>query len=303
MYSILPVHDRNLSPYIRYAHELDLTKGYLLLNRIIYDHEFVFGISGRAFVTMGGATHAVGPGDLLLIKPHVPHTMKVVDETPFRSVCVHFDWTDLGPASDFSPIGVYLNVKHASISKAAAKELEARPADEFAEFAWPAHLTVSESLPFLSSFREVVKHFREARLGSKLHMKAAFLRIIAMAADELTTDEGIPKGYPHADLVREAMRTIRQRYREPIVHEELAAQSGLSPKYFGKLFKGAIGRTITEYLLDIRMERAKELLAATASPLKEIAASVGIDDVYYFSKLFKRIEGMPPGQYRKTMRR
>lgn len=38
MYSVLSVHDRNLSPYIRYAHELDLHKGYLLLDRIIYDH-------------------------------------------------------------------------------------------------------------------------------------------------------------------------------------------------------------------------------------------------------------------------
>lgn len=252
---------------------------------------------------MKDRTHVIRPGDLLLIKPHVPHTMKVVDETPFRSVCVHFDWTDLGPASDFSPIGVYLNIKQASVSKAAAKKLEDRPADEFAEFAWPALLTVSESSSFLVSFREVVKHFRDARLGSKLHMKAAFLRIVAMAAEELTTDEGIPKGYPHADLVREAISTIRQRYRDPITHEELAARRGLSPKYFGKLFKGAIGRTITEYLLDVRMERAKELLTTTTSPLKEIAAAVGIDDVYYFSKLFKRMEGMPPGQYRNSMRR
>lgn len=301
MFSVHPVHYRNLSPYIRFAHELDLKKGYLLLNRIIYDHEFVFGISGQAFVAMEGQSYVIRPGDLLLIKPHVPHTMKVVDETPFRTVCIHFDWTDLGQASDFSPIGVYLHVNKASVSEKSAMELETRPADVFAEFAWPPHLTAGESLSFLTAFREIVKHFSDARLGSKLQMKAAFLRIIALAAEELTTDEGIPKGYPHADQVRDAMRTMKKRYKEPITHAELAAQSGLSLKYFGTLFKGATGRTIAEYLLDIRMARAKELLRATMSPLKEIAASVGIPDVYYFSKLFKRIEGMSPGNYRKTM--
>jgi YesN/AraC family two-component response regulator len=81
----------------------------------------------------------------------------------------------------------------------------------------------------------------------------------------------------------------------------LAEQSGLSLKYFGTLFKGATGRTIAEYLLDVRMKIAKGLLLATTSPLKDIAATVGIPDLYYFSKLFKRTEGMSPGQYRKTM--
>ncbi|MDQ1908999.1 AraC family transcriptional regulator [Paenibacillus sp. GD4] len=303
MFSVHPVHYRNLSPYIRYAHELDLKKGYLLLNRIIYDHEFVFGISGQAFVTMDGQSYVIRQGDLLLIKPHVSHTMKVVDDTPFRSVCVHFDWTDLGQASDFSPIGVYLHVKKASGTIPPPEALVSRPADEFVEFNWPPHLSTSESLSFLAAFREIVKHFKDDGLGPKLQMKAAFLRVIALAFEELTTDEGIPKGYPHSDLVRDAIRTMKKRYAETITHAELAEQSGLSLKYFGTLFKGATGRTITEYLLAVRMGKAKELLRATTSPVKDIAASVGIPDEYYFNKLFKRVEGMSPGRYRRTMGR
>jgi len=299
MFAVFPVHYRNLSPYIRFAHELDLKKGFLLLNRIIYDHEFILGISGRAFVSMNGHSYVIRSGDLMLINPHVAHTMKVVDETPFRSVCVHFDWTDLGQASDFSPIGVYFkDKKHSDES---AFQLESRPADEFAEFDWPPHLTVAERIPFLAAFREIVKHFGDPILGAKLHMKAAFLRIVALAVQEMTNDEGIPKGYPHADHVRDAVRVMWKRYAEPITHEYLASLSGLSPKYFGTLFKGATGRTIAEYLLELRIERAKELLMATTSPQKEIAASVGIPDVYYFSKLFKRAEGMTPGQYRKSI--
>jgi len=299
MPAVHPVHYRNLSPYIRFAHEIGMPRGTMLLNRTNYDHEFVYGIEGEALAEMNGQTYVLRAGDLLLIKPHTVHTIKVEKDPPFLSVCVHFDWTDLGQASDFSPYGVYLR----KTPDAAAPDLSKRPADEFMEFEWPPFMSVSDRAAFLAVFRDIVRHFGDSRLGSKLMMKASFLELIALASEEMATDEGIPRGVPHAGRILKAVRKMKKRYAERITPRELAEESGLSPKYFGTLFKQATGRTVSEYLLDIRLEKAKELLTGTTEPIRAIAEAVGIPDVYYFSKRFRRKENMPPRAYRATMSR
>lgn len=72
----------------------------------------------------------------------------------------------------------------------------------------------------------------------------------------------------------------------------------LDSAYFSRLFKKRTGMSPKQYLLKIRMERAKELLLTTDHSIKEIAATVGYNDPLYFSKLFYKAEGMAPSKYR-----
>ena len=74
----------------------------------------------------------------------------------------------------------------------------------------------------------------------------------------------------------------------------------LSPFYISRIFKSEIGDTPIHYLINIRLERAKELLeSGLAESVQEVAAQVGYDDVYHFSKLFKKRYGFPPSQAKK----
>ena len=74
----------------------------------------------------------------------------------------------------------------------------------------------------------------------------------------------------------------------------------LSPFYISRIFKSEIGDTPIHYLINIRLDRAKELLeSGFAGSVQEVAAQVGYDDVYHFSKLFKKRYGIPPSQARK----
>ena len=82
--------------------------------------------------------------------------------------------------------------------------------------------------------------------------------------------------------------------------QELAAVAGYSPAHFLRLFRRAFGQTPHQFVLDLRIERAKRLLRADGQSLAEIAGSCGFADQSHFGSAFARRAGMPPGRYRET---
>ena len=93
---------------------------------------------------------------------------------------------------------------------------------------------------------------------------------------------------------------LTARYNEKITLEQLAAQFNLDPYYLQKLFKRHIGQSPMEYIIYLRMTRAKSLIRTSTMSISEIAYTVGIDNLGHFTRQFKKQEGMTPGQYRKV---
>ncbi len=80
----------------------------------------------------------------------------------------------------------------------------------------------------------------------------------------------------------------------------LAAMQNISPSYLSSLFKQEVGKTLTEYVNGKRIERAMQLLETTKMQIQTVAQNCGILDVHYFSKIFKKITGMTPKEYRSS---
>ena len=82
--------------------------------------------------------------------------------------------------------------------------------------------------------------------------------------------------------------------------DQIAQNMYLSSVYISKIFKEETGESPINYLISLRLEKAKDhLIASESISIKEIAHSVGYDDVYHFSKLFKKYYGLSPLNYRK----
>lgn len=104
------------------------------------------------------------------------------------------------------------------------------------------------------------------------------------------------------DPIASAIRTIEYNYNNHITVQGLADSLYLDTAYFSRLFKQKTGYSPKHYLLNVRLNRAKELLLHTEYPIREIAAATGFSDTLYFSKIFTRKEGVPPSLYRKQAR-
>jgi len=81
--------------------------------------------------------------------------------------------------------------------------------------------------------------------------------------------------------------------------EELGTQFNINPYYLQKQFKRYVGMSPSEYLIFLRMTKAKELIRSTKLPVGEIAYAVGIENLGYFTRQFKQLEGITPQAYRK----
>ena len=100
-------------------------------------------------------------------------------------------------------------------------------------------------------------------------------------------------------IIYDVKKYIDQNYNIPLTLDALAAQVHLSPGYFSKLFKREMGENLSTYIVNTRIEQAKLLLKTTDKKTYEIAESVGIYDPVYFSKIFKKITGLKPKEYRQ----
>lgn len=95
---------------------------------------------------------------------------------------------------------------------------------------------------------------------------------------------------------------LAHHYTEDVSLKQAAAHMGMSTFYFSRLFRATYNRTFLEYLTAYRVERAAALLASTNIPVREIAPRVGYADSNYFSKVFKRQQGLTPTEYRQHVR-
>ncbi|EXG87277.1 two component transcriptional regulator, AraC family [Clostridium sp. ASBs410] len=93
---------------------------------------------------------------------------------------------------------------------------------------------------------------------------------------------------------------IRSNYMNDISMSETARAVGYSEPYFCRMFKLQFGQSFTSYLAEYRVEEAKKLLAQPNVIVKEVGVRVGYLDSNYFTKVFKRLEGVNPSEYRMS---
>ena len=100
-------------------------------------------------------------------------------------------------------------------------------------------------------------------------------------------------------LLREAVRYIDEHFdSEDISLNRVAEEASISPNHFSSIFSQEMGITFIEYLIQKRMERAKQLLRTTQLRSSEIAYQVGYRDPHYFSSTFRKTQGMTATEYR-----
>ena len=102
-------------------------------------------------------------------------------------------------------------------------------------------------------------------------------------------------------LLREAAQYLEEHYAENFKMSFLAEKFNMSESHFRKLFKGFTGLSPNEYRNGLRIEHAKELLSRNLLSVSEVARGVGIEDQFYFSRIFKESEGISPIQYKKKL--
>ena len=102
-------------------------------------------------------------------------------------------------------------------------------------------------------------------------------------------------------VMEKAKEYIRENFQKDLTLDEVSKVVDISPYYFSKLFKQETGENFIEYLTKVRMKNAEGLLKDSSYSIKEICAASGYGDPNYFSRIFKKYEGVTPSEYRERL--
>lgn len=159
------------------------------------------------------------------------------------------------------------------------------------------HLPASSKVPMYIT--RVIESYHPRHKNSDLlaamHLIRLLTEIVLNAESDASMDQS---GY-----IQDIAQYIDEHYDQDLNLEVLSQKFGVSKSYLPKQFKAQMGFTPTEYLSHVRVRAAKELLRKTNIPVNEIARKVGIENVSYFIKLFKKYEQFTPLVFRNKWNR
>ncbi len=149
---------------------------------------------------------------------------------------------------------------------------------------------------FSKLFSSMEKTFREKESCFQYRLLSSFYLVLeTLGQMHFSLDQEIDP------IAYDAQRYLREHFAEHGCKVESAAEyCNITRQYLRKIFLRRFQITPMQYLNQLRMDRAKELLIVTTLPLEEVAIQSGFSDHSMFSKVFKEKIGMPPGTYRNT---
>ena len=127
-------------------------------------------------------------------------------------------------------------------------------------------------------------------------LKKAMIDIICQSIDYTRHKES-----DLSPLIKRTVKIVKERYAETFNLKTLAAEFNVHPFFLGHQFKKELGCVFTDYINDIRIEKAKEILSGSVLSIADVAQSVGYSSHNYFQQIFKKREGMTPSDYRAML--
>ncbi|NOU74787.1 response regulator [Paenibacillus sp. LMG 31458] len=160
--------------------------------------------------------------------------------------------------------------------------------------------TVKEDLKFLITFIEKKGFAVPEDLKSEISHKQAFRLTDYKSIFERWLNEYHYLGTHRIEIVK-ALNYIHEQYRNKFTLDDVSNHVNISRSHFSKLFKEHQGVSVIEYVEGVRMKQARLLLRTTPLAISEIADRIGVQDIFYFSKLYKRYYKVNPSKDRSMV--
>ncbi len=151
-----------------------------------------------------------------------------------------------------------------------------------------------------TSWHDLAIHIISKHCGPGEAMKIAKAYLLKWHDEGQSPYASLVRANPHADsVVRSCEDWLADRFKEPNCVSRVVEQANIPERSLKRRFKAATGRALIDHVQGLRIEEAKRLLETSTKPVEEISAEVGYEESGFFRRLFKRLSGITPGQYRR----
>ncbi|RDE19457.1 AraC family transcriptional regulator [Motiliproteus coralliicola] len=230
------------------------------------DYLLIYCTEGRGALTVGQHHGYLKAGQLVLLPRGLAHTYSADDADPWTIYWVHFE----GESAD----AFFRNL----------------PMDPD----YPV-IEVGQNAKLIADFENLLQVRRSGyQLRPFLHAANQLRQILSYLALLRSRSTATDSGFD-LELIHSYMQS---HIHEPLELETLANQVNLSKYHFAKKYKEATGTSAINHFINLKIEHACQLLDVGNQSISQISYALGYDDAYYFSRLFKKVMGISPSQYR-----
>lgn len=166
----------------------------------------------------------------------------------------------------------------------------------------PFFIEITDAKTLESIFKDLIYNFNNLELSASLLLKSSILRLISFYLDNNVIETVKAFNSSTTIMLNNIIDYINNNFKRNITIEELSMIAHLHPTYFIKVFKNHLGTSPIHFLNRRRIDEARLLLSSTDLALNEICNRIGINDIYYLSKLFKEYTGLSPSAYKNMFR-
>ena len=277
-------------PYVRVA--MHDTPGDFVFNRFIFDFELIYIENGTVQLEIENQVFNCTKGDIIFLKPGIQHKLSAVGNV--EQPHIHFDFV-MDEYSD----KIYIPLEN-DINNVSQEQKKWIRSDYLKEnnISIPYVLKLNKAMIIRDLLYKIIEEYNYPTPHS--------VNIISYLTIKLITelfkcyDEQSNSFYnKHKDLFDRIVRYVYQNSERMISLDELSEYALISKYYLIKIFKKAFNKSPYQYIYEVKIKKAKELIQFTKMSLKEIAYKMGFDNQQAFCRWFQNYDGKSPNLYRK----
>lgn len=270
------INPEQLSPsfHVLFAGEAQTAPGHLIEPQVLDYYLVHYVMSGKGTYTCNGSSYTLSAGQCFFIFPGELESYAADHQDPWK-----YRWIAFSGAEAAQLLGERNITSSNPI------------------------ITVSDHKRMSILFYQVFQTLHEAAAGCAIKADGYFRIILGNLQSTkglyLSQEKDEPSSEAEQQLEK-AIRWLTYQYAQPISLTQMAQSLGYHRTHLSKLFRQRTGLSPMQYLMKIRMERAKSLLLQPLT-IQQVASSVGFHDPLYFSKQFKKWYGVPPSEYKANL--
>ncbi|MEE1280439.1 MAG: AraC family transcriptional regulator [Oscillospiraceae bacterium] len=161
----------------------------------------------------------------------------------------------------------------------------------------PDYLEPDKTEIYKEIFAKLVKHYNTLSDSEEIILQSLLLKLIYTIKKDSTTKNKNGNSTNNFPIIERSLRYIKEHLAEDLCLDNVAKAMSLSPIYFHNIFKTSVGKTLRDYIEELRIKKATNLLITTNHSLTQIAYECGFSSQSYFSYVFKRRMKVTPRKY------
>lgn len=284
----LKLSTNDIDPHLRLINLFQCQSSFETGPRILYDHYFLYVHSGKGIITIGNSAYKAIPGDLFYCPPGTPNAISADDEDPFLLSGIDFDFTQNHQdnlltypiaASTFNPDQVTEYISFMDFDGFATK------------------INLSSDHASHRIVLDMIHEFTVQKIHWQHNVDAMLTTFIIDVIRQHTVRRQHSKGRHTTDEIIDYLST---HFDQTLSNVDIGNRFHFNPDYVSQVVKSYTGLTLKQYIINLRIQEAMNLLRNSDMTIRNIALSVGYDNLHYFSRLFKDKTGVTPGYFRRN---